>query len=49
MLIHIGPGHTYTGRLDMTCRAYLAQWRIKVVDGAAVRFDPQIVWPEGSE
>lgn len=49
MLAEIGPGHTFTGRLDMSCPDYETQWRIKVVDGAAVRFDPEIVWPEASE
>ncbi|HZM83809.1 MAG TPA: DUF6205 family protein [Candidatus Limnocylindrales bacterium] len=44
----VGRGRTFTGRFEMTCRDYMSQWRIKVVDGTAVRFDPEIVWPEAS-
>ena len=45
----IGSGRTFTGRLEMSCRDFMEQWRIKVIDGKAVRFDPELVWPEGSE
>jgi hypothetical protein len=44
-----GEGRTFTGRLDLTCRDYMTQSRLKVVGGRAVLFEPTLVWPEGSE
>jgi hypothetical protein len=44
-----GDGRVFTGRLDMECRDFMEQWRLKVVGGKATRFDPVTVWPEGSE
>lgn len=44
-----GTGRTFTGRLDLECRDYMTQSRLKVVDGRAVLFEATLAWPEGSE
>lgn len=49
IIAELGPGYTFTGYLEMSCLDFMSQWRIKVIDGRAVRFDPELVWPEGSE
>jgi hypothetical protein len=48
-LIDAFPGHDFTGRFEMEGEEQGDQWRLKVVGRKAVRFDPMITWPEGSE
>lgn len=44
-----GAGREFVGRFDMEGEESGDVWRLKVVDGRATRFDPTVVWPEGSE
>lgn len=44
----LGPGYSFTGRLDAKGEDG-ARWRLKVIDGKVVQFEPEIVWPEESE
>lgn len=43
------PGHAFTGRIDAEGEDNDDMWRLKVIDGKAIKFVPQIVWPEESE
>jgi len=42
------PGHAFSGRIDCEGEENTDMWRLKVVDGVATRFDPEVVWPEAS-
>jgi hypothetical protein len=43
------PGHTFTGRLDCEGEDTGDLWRVLVRNGRAVKVEPEIVWPEGSD
>lgn len=43
------PTRTYGGRIDAEGEESADIWRLKVVNGRAVRFEPEIVWPKESE
>lgn len=43
------PGHEWSGRLDCAGEENLDAWRVLIRDGRAVRIDPEIVWPDGSD
>jgi hypothetical protein len=49
IIAELGSGYTYSGYLEMSCRDFMSQWRVKVVDGRAVKFEPKLVWPDGAE
>lgn len=44
-----GEGRTFTGRLYAEGEEAGDLWRLEVHDGRAVRVEPRIVWPDGSE
>lgn len=44
-----GEGRTFTGRLMCTGEEPGDIWRLEVHDGRAVRVEPRIVWPDGTE
>lgn len=49
LLVDAFPGHTFRGRLDCEGDNSGDMWRLKVVDGKATKFKPQLIWPEASE
>jgi hypothetical protein len=48
ILQQFGEGRTFTGRIDAEGEENKDMWRLKVVDGKAAKFAPQIIWPEAS-
>lgn len=43
------PDRTFSGRINGEGEENGDMWRVKVVAGRAIRFFPQVVWPEESE
>lgn len=43
------PEHEFTGRLDCFGEEAGDLWRLEVHDRQAVKVEPRIVWPDGSE
>lgn len=43
------PGHALVGRLDCAGEETGDLWRLEVHDGRAVKVEPRIVWPDGTE
>ena len=43
------PGHAWSGLLECYGEANTAMWRVVIRDGRAVRVEPEIVWPDGSD
>jgi hypothetical protein len=43
------PGHDLAGRLDCSGEDAADLWRLEIHDGHAVKVEPRIVWPDGSE
>lgn len=43
------PGHEFTGRFDCAGERPGDLWRVEIHDRRAVRVEPRIVWPDGSE
>jgi hypothetical protein len=43
------PGHTFTGRLECAGEDGADFWRVVVRNGAAVKVEPRIVWPDDPE
>lgn len=43
------PDHEFTGRFDCAGESPGDVWRLEVHDRRAVRVEPRIVWPDGSE
>lgn len=44
-----GEGRTFTGRLSGFGSDPGDLWRVEIREGRAVRVEPRIVWPDGSE
>ncbi|MER6605879.1 DUF6205 family protein [Streptomyces sp. NPDC000927] len=47
-IVDLYPGHTFTGYLEGRGEdpGYLELWRVAVVEGKAITFKPELVWPE---
>ncbi|MCX5066738.1 hypothetical protein OOJ91_12865 [Micromonospora lupini] len=43
------PGHEFIGRLDCSGERPGDLWRVEIHGRRAVRVEPRIVWPDGSE
>lgn len=48
-LIDAFPDHEFTGRLDCEGEDTGDLWRLEIHDRKAVKVQPRIVWPDGSE
>lgn len=48
-VINAHPDHEFSGRLDCSGEESGDLWRLEVHDRRAVRVQPRIVWPDGSE
>lgn len=42
----VGPGYTFTGRIDCSGEEAGDLWRLAVVDGNATKIEPRLVWPD---
>lgn len=43
------PGREWSGRLDCEGEENTDMWRVVIRDGRAVRIEPTITWPDGSD
>lgn len=43
------PDHTLSGRLDCRGEGAGDLWRLEIHDGRAVKVQPRIIWPDGTE
>lgn len=48
-VIDAHPGHEFTGRFDCAGERPGDLWRVEIHDRRAVKVQPRIVWPDGSE
>lgn len=44
-----GQGRTFTGVIEALGEENTDMWRLKVIDGKVIRFEPTITWPEESK
>lgn len=48
-VIDAHPGHTFDGVMVVTGEQSPDIWRVRIIDGHAVKERPRIIWPDGTE